>query len=105
MAMANLHTLSVDKRLNPKKVSRMASQTPANQPPGKEGNQPLAKESDIAVFLRRKVSVEGVEVPIYNVAVGPRDKRTYVEVYGDVAGRKLEPQMVLELMKGEEIDR
>ena len=103
MAMANLHTLSVDKRLNPKKVSRMPSQTPANQPPGKEGNQPLAKESDIAVFLRRKVSVEGVDVPIYNVAVGPRDKRTYVEVYGDVAGRKLEPQMVLELMKGEEI--
>jgi hypothetical protein len=81
----------------------MPNQSPANQSSAKEGNQPLAKEGEIAVFLRRKVSVNDVDVSIYNVAVGPKDKRSYVEVYGDVAGCKLEPEMVLELIKGEEI--
>ena len=67
---------------------------------------PLAKDGDIAVFphmYRPFVTVNNVEVPIYNVAVGKPGKRNYVEVYGNVAGRQLEPEMVLELMKGEEI--
>jgi len=68
------------------------------------GNAPLAKEGDIAVFLRRTVSVQGVEVPIYNVSVGKQGERSYVEVYGNVAGRRLEPEMILELMKGEAIE-
>jgi hypothetical protein len=70
-------------------------------------NAPLVKEGDIAVFRHRHrpfVLVHGVEVPIYNVSVGKRDKRTYLEVYGNVAGRRLEPEMVLELMKGEAIE-
>jgi hypothetical protein len=65
---------------------------------------PLAKDGDIAVFLRRNVSVQGVEVPIYNVSVGKRGERSYVEVYGNVAGRRLEPEMVLALMQGEAIE-
>jgi hypothetical protein len=91
----------------------MPSQNPANQTPPKDANQPLAKEGDIAVFLRRTVSVNEVQVPIYNVAIGPLAekharglewrRRSYVEVYGDVAGCRLEPEMVLELVKGEEI--
>jgi hypothetical protein len=67
-------------------------------------NAPLAKEGDIAVFLRRTVSVQGVDVPIYNVSVGKQGARSYVEVYGNVAGRRLEPEMILELMKGEAIE-
>jgi hypothetical protein len=65
---------------------------------------PVAKAGDIAVFLRRTVSVQGVEVPIYNVSVGKQGARSYVEVYGNVAGRRLEPEMILELMKGEAIE-
>jgi hypothetical protein len=65
---------------------------------------PLAKDGDIAVFLRSNVSVQGVEVPIYNVSVGKRGERSYVEVYGNVAGRRLEPEMVLALMQGEAIE-
>jgi hypothetical protein len=65
---------------------------------------PLAKEGDIAVFLRRTVSVQGVEVPIYNVSVGKREERSYVEVYGNVAGRRLDPEMILALMQGEAIE-
>ena len=70
-------------------------------------NAPLAKEGDIAVFRHRYrpyVSVNGVEVPIYNVSVGKRGERQYLEVYGNVAGRQLDPEMVLELMKGEAIE-
>ncbi len=65
---------------------------------------PVAKAGDIAVFLRRTVSVQGVEVPIYNVSVGKQGARSYVEVYGNVAGRRLEPEMVLALMQGEAIE-
>jgi hypothetical protein len=68
---------------------------------------PLAKDGEIAVFRHRYkpyVSVNGVEVPIYNVSVGKRGERQYHEVYGNVAGRQLDPEMVLELMKGEAIE-
>jgi hypothetical protein len=78
-----------------------------NEKPQNNNSAPLAKEGDIAVFPHRyrpHVSVNGVEVPIYNVAVGKRGERQYMEVYGNVAGRQLDPEMVLELMKGEAIE-
>jgi hypothetical protein len=71
---------------------------------------PLAKAGDLAVFLRRTVPRKDehgnplYEVSVYNVAVGPRAGRSYVEVFGNVAGTNLEPEMVLELMKGEAIE-
>lgn len=90
--------------------SGAAPEPPGGPAPAPASNAPQAKDGDLAVFLKSTVIKKGpdgnplYEVPIYTVARGPRGARSYERVWGEVSGRVLQADMVLELAKGEAIE-
>jgi hypothetical protein len=88
----------------------VAADPPGGPAPASARNEPLAKDGDLAVFLKSTVAKKDsdgnplYEVPIYTVARGPKGARSYERVWGEVSGRVLQADMVLELAKGEAIE-
>ena len=98
----------------PQSPARVPTAAAADPPAGAVAapapNAPLAKDGDLAVFLKSTVTKKDqdnnplYEVPIYTVARGPKGARSYERVWGEVSGRVLQADMVLELAKGEAIE-